>query len=388
MHIYNSTRYNQYKNCIFGNQSKLVQKPALKHAIKNTVEKFNTDSELSRILFEVKTGQKLTPTEISKLNKSACIGKISNELQDLLDEIGSLHEKINTVLLFFTDKDIYKLKKEYPNFSKYKPYSEITFNKINNTGIGLTLHNNLIKNSNDEIRYICIHNKSNSITDILAFDGSKILKTKNNLNFNRHTNLSNYLIKDEYLTQEEIDSKNISFILNILKKELSSTFELISNGGGIIDEDISYQILNLEKDIFNIKKQISTKKIRPKNVKIYPCGAIEFSNINTKGEKLYWLPADRNKKLPNTTIINLISADNKLIDGIALNDERIASNYPTEHKDNIPQVLKFYTSEEIKKLNLEEKLENFIKLFEKEKSDFDKKFEKISNFKKNLSNIF
>ena len=133
--------------------------------------------------------------------------------------------------------------------------------------------------------------------------------------------------------------------MNILKKELSSTFELISNGGGIIDEDISYQILNLEKDIFNIKKQISTKKIRPQNVKIYPCGAIEFNNINTKGEKLYWLPADRNKKIPNTTIINLISADNKLIDGIALNDERIASNYPTEHKDNIPQVLKLYTSE-------------------------------------------
>ena len=223
---------------------------------------------------------------------------------------------------------------------------------------------------------------------MIPIKGRRILQTQDCSKIKKTSNPLDYIFKDEFLSEDKVDLKKITNILNALKKELTNIFELTSDGGGIIDEKLGEDIINCESMISKIKKQIAIKKLRPKDFILYPNGAIEFMNINQDGDKLYWLPAKVNKKLPKTTIIKLLSSEDKLLDGVAINDERILSNYPTEHKDNFPQVMKFYTSDEVKKLSLDARLKQFIEYFDVGNQRFNKNLEEMVNFRIKMTKVF
>ena len=357
---------------------------ALKNAANKAVNSstINTSVEIDRLMSNLKTGC------ISAPKTSVKAGEISIENKHLLDKICSLHKNINNVLKILSTSEINKIKKEYPNFIKYKTDYSISFNKYNKTGIGLTLVNNIYNFNSNSVLAIYLRDRQNNIIDVLPIKDNNILRIRENAKISKFSNPLNYILEDEYLTQSEINSKNLNLILNTLHSELKNFYEVLALGGGFIEEELSDNILNVDKEIKQIKKIVALKKIRPKNFKIFPNGAIEFSNINENGENLYWHQGSTNKKSSGTTIIQLLSANNELIDGIAINDERIVANYPLEHKDNFPQSLNFLTSEEIKKLGMNNKIELFIEYFNNGKEAFYKDFNKKLEFNKQFSKIF
>ena len=357
---------------------------ALKNAANKAVNSstINTSVEIDRLMSNLKTGC------ISAPKTSVKAGKISIKNKHLLDKICSLHKNINNVLKILTTSEINKIKKEYPNFVKYKMDYSISFNKYNKTRIGLTLVNNIYNLSSSSLLTIYLKDSQNNIIDVLPIKKNNILRMRENAKISKFSNPLNYILKNEYLTQSEINSKNLNLILNTLHSELKNFYEVLALGGGFIEEELSDNIISVDKEIKQIKKIVALKKIRPKNFKIYPNGAIELSNINKNGEKLYWHQGSTNKKYSGTTIIQLLSANNELIDGIAINDERIVANYPLEHKDNFPQSLNFLTSEEIEKLGMNNKIELFIEYFNNGKEAFYKDFNKKLEFNKQFSKIF
>lgn len=389
MYINGYSVYNTNLRKSFGSSlAKTVTSPTVQKELSKVSEKFDTEKTLNKVLFEMATQSKLTQEIVSKLESFNKIGKISKEINDVLDDICFLHKRLNTTLVFMTDSEIYKLKKEYPNFKNFKPYTSITVNNVNNSGLGITLYNNLINESNNDLKTICIRSKNSDVIDLIPIKGDKVYKTRDISGIKKTANPLNYIIKDEFLTEDKVDLNKISKVLNALKNELTNIFELTSDGGGIINEDLGDLLALSESKISTIKKQIAIKKLRPKSFTLYPNGAIEFNNINEKGDKLYWLPAQKNKKLLNTTVIKLLSSEDKLLDGIAINDDRVLSNYPAEHKDNYPQVLKFYTSDEMKKLCIDERLKRLIEYFEVGNKRFNKDLDDMVNFRKKISQIF
>lgn len=357
---------------------------ALKNAANKAVNSstINTSVEIDRLMSNLKTGC------ISAPKTSVKAGEISIENKHLLGKICSLHKNINNVLKILTTSEINKIKKEYPNFTKYKTDYSISFNKYNKTGIGLTLVNNIYNFNSNSVLAIYLRDRQNNIIDVLPIKDNNILRMREDAKISKFSNPLNYILEDEYLTQSEINSKNLNLILNTLHSELKNFYEVLALGGGFIEEELSDNIISVDKEIKQIKKIVALKKIRPKNFKIFPNGAIELSNINKNGEKLYWHQGSTNKKSSGTTIIQLLSANNELIDGIAINDERIVANYPLEHKDNFPQSLNFLTSEEIKKLGMNNKIELFIEYFNNGKEAFYKDFNKKLEFNKQFSKIF
>lgn len=357
---------------------------ALKNAANKAVNSstINTSVEIDRLMSNLKTGC------ISAPKTSVKAGEISIENKHLLDKICSLHKNINNVLKILTTSEINKIKKEYPNFTKYKTDYSISFNKYNKTGFGLTLVNNIYNFNSNSVLAIYLRDRQNNIIDVLPIKDNNILRMREDAKISKFSNPLNYILENEYLTQSEINSKNLNLILNTLHSELKNFYEVLALGGGFIEEELSDNIISVDKEIKQIKKIVALKKIRPKNFKIFPNGAIELSNINKNGEKLYWHQGSTNKKSSGTTIIQLLSANNELIDGIAINDERIVANYPLEHKDNFPQSLNFLTSEEIKKLGMNNKIELFIEYFNNGKEAFYKDFNKKLEFNKQFSKIF
>lgn len=388
MYINKYSLYNPNMKLSFGSLTKTLKTPVLQNEICNTVGKFDTETQLSKILFEMATQSKVTQELISKIESSNIIGKISKEIREVLDDICLLHKRLNTTLMFMTDREVYKLKKEYPHFNKFRPYTSISINNVNNSGFGVTLYNNLINESKYDTKTICIRNKNNDVVDLIPIKGRRIHKIQDVMKIKKTANPLNYIVKDEFLTEDKADFEKIFKVLNALKKELTNIFELTSDGGGIINEDLGDLLALSESKISTIKKQVLVKKMRPKGFTLHPNGAIELDNINEKGDKLYWLPAQKNKKLLNTTVIKLLSSEDKLLDGIAINDDRVLSNYPAEHKDNYPQVLKFYTSDEMKKLCIDERLKRLIEYFEVGNKRFNKDLDDMVNFRKKISQIF
>ncbi len=378
MFIYSNINTTKYTPTFGFNNS------ALKNAANKAVNSstINTSVEIDRLKSKLKTDYFF----VSKTAVKA--GEISIENKHLLDKICSLHKNINNVLKILTTSEINKLKKEYPNFTKYKTDYSISFNKYNKTGIGLTLVNNIYNFNSNSVLAIYLKDRQNNIIDVLPIKNNNILRMREDAKISKFSNPLNYILEDEYLTQSEINSKNLNLILNTLHSELKNFYEVLALGGGFIEEELSDNIISVDKEIKQIKKMVALKKIRPKNFKIYPNGAIELSNINKNGEKLYWHQGSTNKKSSGTTIIQLLSANNELIDGIAINDERIVANYPLEHKDNFPQSLNFLTSEEIKKLGMNNKIELFIEYFNNGKEAFYKDFNKKLEFNKQFSKIF
>lgn len=380
MFIYSNINTIKYTPTFGFNNSAL--KNAANKAVNNSSSTINTSVEIDRLMSNLKIGCISSPKTAIKA------GEISIENKHLLDKICSLHKNINNVLKILTTSEINKIKKEYPNFVKYKTDYSISFNKYNKLGTGLTLVNTMYNFNSNSVLAIYLRDRQNNIIDVLPIKDNNILRMRENAKISKFSNPLNYILENEYLTQSEINSKNLNLILNTLHSELKNFYEVLALGGGLIDEELSDNIISVDKEIKQIKKNVAVKKIRPKNLKIFPNGAIELSNINKNGEKLYWHQGSTNKKSSGTTVIQLLSANDELIDGIAINDERIVANYPLEHKDNFPQSLNFLTSEEIKKLGMNNKIELFIEYFNNGKEAFYKDFNKKLEFSKQLSKIF
>ncbi|MBE7712097.1 MAG: hypothetical protein E7Z92_08190 [Cyanobacteria bacterium SIG31] len=351
-------------------------------------ETYNTSKEVDEIIKNIKIGNQIKETSILKSQKDANIGRLSPTTVALLEEVDSLHSKIVEQIVQQGPKALYRLKRKCINYGSLGKNYTITLKNLNNDGIGITYVTPNTETLLDKnIKVIYIRNKNGEIVDILPIQGNTILAMQNKYKPNVTKSPTNY-ISTSPLSPEQINSKNLRGILEVLKKEFENMLQIVSNEGGKLNNELIEKISQAEKDISLFKEKIAAKRCRPKDITLRSDGSVILKNINKAGDRIHWLPSHHNHKIKNATHIRLITKDDEFVDNLVIQEGKVIANAVLNNKLYRQKKLKFYRSEEIENFAIEKRLNKILEYFQAGKENFDTEFDNILNFKNKMKNFF
>lgn len=321
----------------------------------------NTETEVDKILLQLLFRTAQTPKKISK-DVNVDTGKLSANVFKILDDINILFDEINKIYL--EQENIPRvLSKRFSKFDSIKRNNSISLKNIDGSGLNISFFKSTNKiHQQRPILTIFKKDSEGNIIDILPIDNGRVHKMQKGFKFEHSGHFMNYISNSKFLSQDELDSKNLPQILGLLKEELSKMLCFIKEGGGKIGQNGVEKLSKTENDLKELRQNLLKDKTKLVKQVLNSDGSFIFKNYNGKGEVFIYLPAEFNTKTPGVTIIRILDAHGKFKEGIAIENGKVANNYPTYNGQKLPKKITFYTQEEIENKNPEEKILKYLEI--------------------------
>ena len=297
-------------------------------------------------------------------------------MNDISNLVNSINEK------YTANPSIAKmLKNRTSTFDFIRKHGFLNLRNLGDDKLGVTIGDFFSHKTQKVIKVLTIKDSSGKNIDILPISGEKIHKMLKSYDPSMAPVVS-YISSNKFLSQQEINSKDIIPLLKLVKSELENQLDLIINGGAIINESLQERLKSYEDSILGLREKAISQKFKSYAIHFNKDGSYTLKNINNNNDYITYLPGSQNERAPGVTLIQVFDKRNRIIDSISIHSGKYLKNYPTKYSKYVPRTFIYYSKNEISSLNLESKLEEQITFLE---NQFVMLMKALETYTKNMS---